>query len=504
MHHHLSLRCLNKASLSIVRRCFSVSSRRGSLLSVDNINQNIRNLEYAVRGPLVLRADQLSKELKQGIKKPFKSVIGANIGDCHAMNQKPITFFRQTIACAADTSLLSSPDMPNDVKERVREVLSYCGGNSVGSYSDSCGVEVIRKHVADYIEKRDGFKSDWRNVFLCTGASDGIRSILTFMNHTRKSGKPVGVMIPIPQYPLYSASLCEFGMQQVNYYLDEISNWRLNMDELKRAYDAEKERCDIRVLAVINPGNPTGAVLSEENIIEILDFANERGLMVLADEVYQHNIYEENAKFNSFKKVMFQKTNHRLELASLMSSSKGYMGECGLRGGFCEVSNFQDDVKALLYKGLSARLCSSILGQITMDCVVKTPEPGEESYDLFEKEKNQVLADLKRKAKLVVDTFNSVEGIRTNSVAGAMYAFPRLSLPEKAIEEAKASNCPPDFYYVKEFLENYGVCVVPGSGFGQIPGTYHFRTTILPQPDVFEDMMDRFRKFHTEFLAKYS
>lgn len=492
------------ASFNIHFRYFSVSSKKSNLLNVNNVNQNIRRLEYAVRGPLVLRADQLSRELKQGIKKPFKSVIGANIGDCQAMNQRPITFFRQTIACATDTSLLSSPDMPNDVKERVREVLSYCGGNSVGAYSDSCGVEIIRKHVSDYIEKRDGIESDWRNVFLCTGASDGIRSILTFMNHTRKPGKPVGVMIPIPQYPLYSASLCEFGMQQVNYYLDEISNWRLNIKELERAYDEAKEKCDIRILAVINPGNPTGAVLSEENIIEILDFASERGLMVLADEVYQHNVYEEGAKFNSFKKVMFQKTNHRLELASLMSSSKGYMGECGLRGGFCEISNFQDDVRAILYKGLSARLCSSILGQITMDCVVKTPLPGDESFDLFEKEKNQVLADLKRKAKLVVETFNSVEGVTTNPVAGAMYAFPRLSLPEKAIEEAKAANLAPDFFYVKQFLENHGVCVVPGSGFGQMPGTYHFRTTILPQPDVFEDMMDRFRGFHTQFIAKYS
>lgn len=491
---------------SIAVAPFSTSQANlSNLLTLETINQNIRNLEYAVRGPLVIRAIQLRKELNEGAKKPFKSVISANIGDCHAMDQKPITFFRQMIACATDTSLLSSPNMPNDVKERVREILEYCGGKSVGAYSDSCGIDIIRKHVADYIEKRDGgVKSDWQNIFLCTGASAGIKNMLALINHSRKPNKRVGVMIPIPQYPLYSATLCELGMHQVNYYLNEEANWRLNVDELRRAYEAEKDKCDVRAIAVINPGNPTGSVLSEENIIEILNFANEYGLMVLADEVYQHNVYAENSKFYSFKEVMLKKTNHKLELASMMSASKGFMGECGLRGGYCELVNFSEEVRAVLYKGLSASLCSSVLGQITMDCVVNPPEPGQESYELFQSEKSKVLADLKRKAKLVADTFNSIDGVQSNQVAGAMYAFPKLLLPEKAIQEAKALNYAPDFYYVLQFLEQYGVCVVPGSGFGQQPGTYHFRTTILPQPDVFEDMMDRFRKFHAQFLDKFS
>lgn len=452
-----------------------------------------------------MRAGQLNRELQAGQAKPYRSVISANIGDCHAMNQKPITFIRQVVACAADTSLLDSPNMPNDVKDKVREILNYCGGKSVGSYSDSCGVEVIRKHVAKYIEERDGgVRSDWQNVFLATGASQCVKIILSLLNQTRKPGKPVGIMIPIPQYPLYSASLCEYGMHQCNYYLNEDNNWRLNIDELKRAYAESESKADIRALVVINPGNPTGSVLSEQNIIEILDFASEHKLMVMADEVYQHNVYDENSQFHSFKKVMLTKTNHQLELASMMSSSKGFMGECGLRGGYCEVVNFNDDVRAILYKGISSWLCSSVLGQVTMDCVVDPPKMGQESYNLFMSEKQNVLADLKRKAKLVAETFNSVDRVKSNGVAGAMYAFPKLDLPAKAIQEAKSKNLQPDFFYVLQFLEKYGVCVVPGSGFGQQPGTHHFRTTILPQPDVFEDMMDRFRKFHTEFLNTYS
>lgn len=484
---------------------FSITQSNQNLFNIENINQNIRKLEYAVRGPLVIRAVQLSKELNEGADKPFKSVINANIGDCQAMKQKPMTFFRQVIACAADTKLLSSPDIPNDVKERVREILSYCGGQSVGAYSDSCGIEIIRKHIANYIQERDeGVECDWQNIFLSTGASQGIKIILSFINQSRKKGLPVGVMIPIPQYPIYSSSICEYGMHPVNYYLDENADWSLDVSELRRAYEAEKDKCDIRAIAVINPNNPTGSVLSEDNIVEILNFANDHNLMVMADEVYQHNVYQEGSKFSSFKKLMYQKTNHRLELASFMSSSKGFMGECGLRGGYCEVANFSDDVRAILYKGLSACLCSSILGQITMDCAINPPKHGQESYDLYMKEMNQVLSDLKRKAKLVADTLNSVEGVSSNEVAGAMYAFPRLSLPKRAISEAQNLNYAPDFYYALQFLENYGVCVVPGSGFGQQPGTYHFRTTILPPPEVFEDMMDRFRKFHIGFMEKYS
>lgn len=485
-------------------RFFRISSSNSNFINIDNVNQNVRKLEYAVRGPLVIRAVALRKELESDDKFPFKSVISANIGDCHAMQQKPITFIRQVVSCASDTSRLSDPNVPNDVKERVRELLSSCSGGSVGSYSDSCGIEVTRRHVAKYIEKRDGIETDWQNVFLSTGASEAIKNILSLVNHSRKQNSKAGVMIPIPQYPLYSATLCEFGIEQVNYYLNEDDDWRLDIDELRRAYETSKHKCDIRCLVVINPGNPTGSVLSEENIVEILKFANEKGLMIIADEVYQHNVYAENAKFNSFKRVLKQKTKYNIEIASMMSASKGFMGECGLRGGYCELTNFNLDVRAILYKELSSWLCSSVLGQITMDCIVNPPKPGDESFDLFEKEKNKILQDLKHKAKLVADTFNSVEGVKSNKVAGAMYAFPKLDLPPKAIEAAKKANQAPDFHYAMQFLENHGVCVVPGSGFGQMPGTYHFRTTILPQPDLFEDMMDRFRKHHSNYMQKYS
>ena len=477
-----------------------------ALLSVESINQNIRHLEYAVRGPLVIRAVQLAKEVEAGnADKPFKSVIRANIGDCHAMNQKPLTFYRQMIACASNPKLMETGlSISSDVKRRVNDILKACGGHSVGAYSDACGIELIRKQCAKYIEERDGgIPADWQNIFLTTGASEVVKSMLSFVNHSRKEGQPVGVMIPIPQYPLYSATICELGMRQVSYYLDEDHDWRLEMDELERAYNEASSKCDIRVLVVINPANPTGAVLSRENICQVIEFAKQHNLLIIADEVYQHNIWAEGVQFHSFKKCMTE-MNVNTELVSMMSASKGYMGECGLRGGYGELANFTPEVRAVFYKMLSARLCSSVLGQVTMSCVVDPPKPGEPSYELFEAERHKILSDLKFKAKLVVETFNSIEGITCNKVAGAMYAFPRIELPENAIKAAEVAGQKPDFFYLMALLEEAGICVVPGSGFGQRPGTFHFRTTILPQPDTFEDMMDRFKRFHKSFIERYT
>merc|ERR1711973_657341 len=104
--------------------------------------------------------------------------------------------------------------------------LGGCKGGSAGSYSDSPGVEIIRRHVAEYIEKRDGgIPSDWQNVILCAGASEGIRAVMKLLTNPNGGDgeKRPGVMIPIPQYPLYSASLAEYNMSQVNFFILDLN-----------------------------------------------------------------------------------------------------------------------------------------------------------------------------------------------------------------------------------------------------------------------------------------
>jgi len=478
-------------------------------VTMDNLNPCIKSMEYAVRGPLVIRATEIEKEIQSGVQKPFDSVIKANIGDAHAMGNAPVTFLRQILALVSYPDLLSSKDFPEDAKDRARAILGGCKNGSAGSYSDSPGVEVIRRHVAEYIQNRDGgVPSDWQNIILCAGASEGIRGVMKLLTNPNggDGNKRPGVMIPIPQYPLYSASLAEYNMHQIGYYLNEDKNWSLDMDELERAYQEASDVCNPRAIVIINPGNPTGNVLSRENIEAVVKFAESKKLFVFADEVYQDNVYAEGCKFHSFKKVMSEMgaPYNSMELASFMSCSKGYMGECGIRGGYAEVVNMDPDVKAMLLKSISAKLCPTVIGQACMDVVVNPPKPGEPSYETFMAQKSDILKGLAEKAQLIADTFNSMDGFTCNVVQGAMYAFPKLHLPQKAIEKAKEQGQSPDVFYAFQLLENTGICIIPGSGFGQRPNTYHFRTTILPQKDALVSMLERMKAFHHKFLQEYA
>merc|ERR1711971_1179086 len=301
--------CLNMLGFrqKVLSTCRSFSSTSEKMaapatVTLDNMNPCIKKMEYAVRGPLVIRATAIEKELQAGVQKPFKNVIKANIGDAHAMGNKPITFIRQVMALMTHPPLLETEGIfPEDAKERARTILAGCRGGSVGSYTDSPGMEIIRRHVADYISERDGSPADWHNVMLCAGASEGIRAVMKLMTNCEgASSRRPGVMMPIPQYPLYSASLAEYGMEQVGYYLDESRNWALDVKELERSIKEAKLRCKVRAIVIISPGNPTGQVLTRENIEAVVRFAQKEKLFIFADEVYQHNVYAEGSKFHSF------------------------------------------------------------------------------------------------------------------------------------------------------------------------------------------------------------
>lgn len=484
-----------------------LASSRGKVLTLDTMNPTVKKVEYAVRGPIVQRAVQIEKELKEGVKKPFDEVIKANIGDAHAMGQQPITFFRQVLALCSYPELLNDNTFPEDAKSRARRILQSCGGSSMGAYSASQGIDCVRQDVAGYVERRDGgIPCDPDNIYLTTGASDGIVTMLKLLvcgeGETR-----TGVMISIPQYPLYSAALAELGAVQINYYLNEDKCWSMEVSELQRALEEARRHCNPRALCIINPGNPTGQVQTRECIEEVIRFAAKERLFLMADEVYQDNVYADGCQFHSFKKVLFEmgpEYSDTVELASFHSTSKCYMGECGFRGGYMEIINMDAEVKAQLTKLVSVRLCPPVPGQALMDLVVNSPQPGEPSYDNFIKERTATLNVLAEKAQLTQEILNTVPGISCNPVQGAMYSFPRITIPEKAIKEARAAGQAPDMFYCMKMLEETGICLVPGSGFGQKDGTYHFRMTILPPTDKLKILLDKVKEFHRRFTEQYS
>lgn len=477
------------------------------VLTLDSMNPCVQRVEYAVRGPIVARALELEQELRQGVKKPFSEVVRANIGDAQAMGQKPITFLRQVLALCINPNLLHSADFPADAKTRAERILQACGGHSLGAYSISSGIQLIREDVARYIQSRDGgIPADPSNIFLSTGASDAIVTVLKLLvageGRTR-----TGVLIPIPQYPLYSAALAELDAVQVDYYLDEEHAWALDVAELRRAVRQARDHCCPRALCVINPGNPTGQVQTRECIEAVIRFAFEERLFLLADEVYQDNVYAEGSQFHSFKKVlkeMGSPYSEQQELASFHSASKGYMGECGFRGGYVEVVNMDPAVKQQMLKLVSVRLCPPVPGQALLDLVVNPPAPSDPSFAQFQAERQTVLAELAAKAKLTEQVFNAAPGIRCNPVQGAMYSFPRVELPPRAVRRAQELGMAPDMFFCLCLLEETGICVVPGSGFGQREGTYHFRMTILPPMEKLRPLLEKLSHFHAKFTQEYS
>ena len=221
----------------------------------------------------------------------------------------------------------------------------------------------------------------------------------------------------------------------------------------------------------------------------IVQFAKEHDLTILADEVYQENVYAPSMKFVSFARVMAQMNVHDVALFSFHSTSKGFLGECGHRGGYFEIRNIDPEVAAQLLKLQSVSLCSNLPGQVAVYCMVKPPLPGSPSYARYEQEKQAILSELGKRAKILADGLNAIPGIVCNEVTGAMYAFPRIELPPGKT----------DTEYCMALLEATGICVVPGSGFGQIPGTAHFRTTILPPTNKIELVIQRIAEFHKNY-----
>ncbi|CAN0070932.1 unnamed protein product [Ascophyllum nodosum] len=492
-------------------RAFSASSTslKGVPLDVRSINENVRAAEYAVRGNVLNKSMELQRRLTAGENLPFDKLVPCNIGNPHALLQVPLSFHREVLSLCISPDLVSgNPNVfKTDVVERAQKYASAMGGG-VGAYTNSMGISAVREEIASFISTRDGYPAHADRIYLTNGASEGVRMLLTCL--LRGGSFRDGLLTPIPQYPLYSASLTLLGGELVPYYLNEGGNWGVEMDNLREAVtNARGDGIEVRGIAVINPGNPTGNILLEDQIKDIIQMAADNNLVILADEVYQSNIWKEGASFSSFKKVACDMGYHgedgdeRLQLVSFHSTSKGYFGECGLRGGYMEVHGIGAEVRAELYKLASLSLCSNTIGQLATGIMVNPPKPGDPSFETFQKERDDILSSLHRRSLMVHKALNELEGITCNKADGALYAFPRIRLSEKAKEAAAAQGVATDEYYCLQLLEETGIIMVPGSGFGQEEGTLHFRTTFLPAEDTMKETLKRFASAHANFMDKY-
>mmetsp|Transcript_27160 Transcript_27160/g.68325 ORF Transcript_27160/g.68325 Transcript_27160/m.68325 type:complete len:504 (-) Transcript_27160:11-1522(-) len=474
------------------------------LVAMDNINTDLIKAEYAVRGAIVDKADQFARRLAAGEKLPFDKLVYCNIGNPQQLGQKPITFVRQVVALCDYPELrdqVPEGTFPADVVARSDAILADVV--SSGAYTASKGALACRKLVAAGMEARDGFPADPEDLYMTDGASPAVHGMLKLLIRSKADA----FLVPIPQYPLYSASIQLYGGTLIPYALDESKGWSMDIPGMTKVVeDARAAGKNVRAMVFINPGNPTGQCLSKDNLKELVKFAYDQKIILLCDEVYQENIYQDERPFVSARAVahdMGEPYRSGLEMMCFHTVSKGAVGECGLRGGYVEMVNIHQGAVDEVYKIASINLSPNVPGQVAMSLMVNPPKPGMPSYEAFKAEKQLILDTLRERAHIMTDGFNSLEGVTCNFTEGAMYSFPQIRLSDKAMAAAAEAGKPADVFYCLKLLEATGISTVPGSGFGQAAGTFHLRTTILPPVEKMKEVVARLQKFHAEFMDQY-
>lgn len=331
-------------------------------------------------------------------------------------------------------------------------------------YSASEGVdeaiEAIRKEALEKgIEPTD--------IFITTGASEAIDFALTALVNEGEN-----VLVPFPGYPLYTAILAKLRAEANPYYLDEENAWQPDLEDIEAKIN---ERT--RAIVLINPNNPTGAVYSEEVLRGIVEIARRHNLVIFSDEIYDKLV------FDGKRHLSIASLDQDLPMVTFNGLSKCYLAP-GFRIGWGIVSGpwelVKDYVEAI-HKLARARLSTSHPKQYAIPVALN----GNQSHI------KEVIRKLQRRRDLTVEMLNDIPGISCVKPEGAFYAFPRIDVPQVSDRE-----------FVRELIAETGVVVVHGSGFGQKPGTAHFRVVFLPPEEVLEEAYTRIRDFMKNFLAR--
>jgi alanine transaminase len=159
------------------------------VLTQDSIGKNVKGAEYAIRGYIIQRADEIQEEMSKGKKMPFKKLLYCNIGNPLSLGQPTFSFDREVLSCAMNPSLLTSPSISQDAKDRAKAFLASVDyPHALGAYTSSPGLKIVRESVKRYIEERDKLPCNINNLYLSNGASDAVQTIFTVLLTDPKDG----------------------------------------------------------------------------------------------------------------------------------------------------------------------------------------------------------------------------------------------------------------------------------------------------------------------------
>ena len=397
----------------------------------------LANVGYDIRGPVLDKARQMEDE---GHK-----IIKLNIGNIAAFGLEP-------------------PD--EIVQDMIRNVPHAAG------YTDSKGLFAPRKAVVHYTQEKHIAGVTVEDVYLGNGASE---LIAMSMNALLDAGDEV--LIPSPDYPLYTAVVSLSGGTPVHYRCDEAAGWLPDLDDIRK-----KVTANTKAIVVINPNNPTGALYPDDMLQGIVEIARQHQLIVFADEIYDKTLYDGNTHTSIASladDVLFVTFN---------GLSKNYRS-CGYRAGWMVVSGAKRDAKDYI-EGLtmlaSMRLCANTPGQLA----IQTALGGYQSI----KDLVAPTGRLCRQRDLAYQLLSQIPGVSVVKPKAALYMFARLDPKLYPLED--------DQQFAYDLLAEEKVLIVQGSGFN-VPDNQHFRIVFLPNSDDLTEAIDRIARFLDHYRKRH-
>lgn len=389
----------------------------------------LSNVCYDIRGPVMERARQMEEEGQR--------IIKLNIG-----NLAPFGF-----------------EAPEEIQQDV--ILNL--PNSSG-YSDSKGMFAARKAIMHYCQSKKIPGVGLEDIYIGNGASELIVMAMQGLLNTGDE-----VLIPAPDYPLWTAAVTLAGGVPRHYLCDEQSEWMPDLADMRRKITPRT-----RAIIVINPNNPTGALYSDEVLKEIIEIARQHHLIIFADEIYDKMLYD-GATHTSIASLADD-----VLFLTLNGLSKNYRA-CGYRSGWMVVSgekkHAQDYINGLTILA-SMRLCSNVPGQFA----IQTALGGYQSIDDLVAQGGRLC----KQRDLAYRLLTAIPGVTCVKPKAALYLFPRLDPKVYPIEN--------DQQFILELLEAEKVLVVQGSGFNWIHPD-HFRIVFLPIADDLTEAIGRIARF---------
>lgn len=343
-------------------------------------------------------------------------------------------------------------DTPAELIEKGCEGLR---GNCNG-YAPSEGLEEAREAIhKDAVRK--GLKNI-KDIFTAYGASEAIETCLAALADPGDN-----IILPSPGYPLYAALNNKLSLESKYYPLDESNEWQPDIEYIKGQIDSKT-----KAIVLINPNNPTGAVYTKETLLEIISLAREHRLVVFSDEIYDRLVFDGNVHIPTASLA------DDVPIITFNGLSKCYLSP-GWRIGWAIISGpsgINPYIEAI-HKMVRARLCINH----PLQYAIKTALDGKHEHiaPLIEK--------LQTRRDLVHNALNNIDGISCVKPKGTFYIFPKL--------ECDIS----DEEFVKKLIWEAGVVIVPGSGFGKLASSGHFRLVFLPMPEILQNACNSIESF---------